>query len=287
MTLLTKTTIRSAWQRLKAGATSAAERRPRIDVPGATRFMRRGLADLLFPPCCVSCRAEMDEQPDVPLCGECLNGMELFADPVCARCGAPVPYAIAPDGTIVPHASIGQGCYRCAGRKLWFDATVALGLYSGNLRESILRMKRSEGDLLSLSMGRLIWQKRGEQLARLDVDVVAPIPLHWRRRLVHRTNSAALLAEVLSNKLDAPVAERLLRRSRSTVRQFELTPPERWKNVRGAFAVRAGYHLRAAHVLLVDDVLTTGATCSEAARALRRAGAERVTVAVIARAMGG
>jgi predicted amidophosphoribosyltransferase len=94
------------------------------------------------------------------------------------------------------------------------------------------------------------------------------------------------LAEVLAKKLGVPRAERLLRRSRSTLRQFDLTPPERWKNVRGAFAVRAGYHLRAAHVLLVDDVLTTGATCSEAARALRSAGAEQVTIAVLARAMG-
>jgi ComF family protein len=198
-----------------------------------------------------------------------------------------VPYAIAPDGAVIPHKSIGQGCFRCAGRKLWFESTVALGLYSGNLRDSILRMKRSEGDSLSLAIGRLTWQKCSERLKELNVDVVAPIPLHWRRRLAHRTNSAALLAEVLSNKLGVQLAERLLRRSRSTVRQFDLSPPERWKNVRGAFAVRAGYHLRAAHVLLVDDVLTTGATCSEAARALRRAGADRVTVAVIARAMGG
>jgi len=287
MTLLTKTTLRSAWHRLRAGAAFAAELRPRVDVAGTARFMRRGLADLVFPPCCVSCRVEMDAQPDVPLCEDCLSGMEFFADPVCEKCGAPIPYAVAQDGAIVPHASIGQGCFRCAGRKLWFDATVALGLYSGALRDSVLRMKRSEGDSLSLAMGRLLWQKQSERLTKLDVDVVAPIPLHWRRRLAHRTNSAALLAEVVSKNLGVPFAERLLRRSRSTVRQFDLTPPERWKNVRGAFAVRAGYHLRAARVLLVDDVLTTGATCSEAARALRRAGAERVTIAVLARAMGG
>jgi len=83
-----------------------------------------------------------------------------------------------------------------------------------------------------------------------------------------------------------PHAESLLRRTRSTLRQFDLTPPKRWENVRKAFAVRAGYHLRDAHVLLVDDILTTGATRSEAARVLQAAGATRVTVAVVARAFG-
>jgi len=194
-----------------------------------------------------------------------------------------VPFAVSQDGAIVPHTPVGRGCYRCAGRKLWFDGTIALGLYSGTLRDSVLRMKSAEGDSLSLAMARLLWHRRREQLTKLNVDVVAPIPLHWRRRLAHQTNSAALLAEVVANKLSVPLAERLLRRSRSTLRQFDLSPPERWKNVRRAFSVRAGYHLRSAHVLLVDDVLTTGATCSEAARVLKRAGAKEVTVFVVAR----
>jgi ComF family protein len=169
---------------------------------------------------------------------------------------------------------------------LWFDETVALGHYDGRLRDTVLRMKRAEGDALSLAMGRLLLVERAQPLAEINADVVVPIPSHWRRRGVHRTNSAAVLAEVLSGRLGLPLAERLLRRSRYTTRQADVSPSERWGNVRRAFSVRAGYHLKAAHVLLVDDVLTTGATCSEAARALRRAGAERVTVAVIARAMG-
>jgi predicted amidophosphoribosyltransferase len=135
-------------------------------------------------------------------------------------------------------------------------------------------------------MGHLLWQRCRDRLTALKPDVVVPIPLHWRRRLVHRTNSAALLAEVLAARLHVPLAEGLLQRRRHTVRQFDLTPPQRWENVRRAFGVRAGYHLTSAHVLLVDDILTTGATCSEAARALRKAGAERVTIAVVARAIG-
>jgi predicted amidophosphoribosyltransferase len=179
-----------------------------------------------------------------------------------------------------------NGCYRCRGRKIWFDATIALGHYDGLLRDIVLRMKDAPGDALSLAMGRVLVNERRTQLAEIDPDVVAPIPSHWRRRIVHQTNSAAILAEVVAGDLRRPLAERLLRRRRHTKRQSDVNPSERWRNVRSAFAVRAGYHLRAAHVLLVDDVLTTGATCSEAARALRKAGAARVTVAVIARAMG-
>jgi ComF family protein len=159
-------------------------------------------------------------------------------------------------------------------------------LYAGLWRELVLRMKRADGDSVSLAMGELLWRQCGERLTAVDADVVVPIPLHWRRRLAHRTNSAAVLAEVLAGQLRKPLAERLLRRRRHTAKQSELTPPQRWKNVREAFSVRAGYYLKKAHVLLVDDILTTGATCSEAARALRAAGAEQVTVAVAARAIG-
>jgi predicted amidophosphoribosyltransferase len=212
--------------------------------------------------------------------------MEIFSGPMCVRCGAPVPGIVPVENQLATNPKARAGCYRCSGRKLWFDETVALGAYDGTLRDTVLRMKNAEGDSLSLTMGRLLVEMREGRLADIGADVVAPIPSHWRRRLVHRTNSAAVLAEILAGRLRVPLAERLLRRSRYTVRQSDLSPTDRWSNVRRAFSVRGGYHLREAHVLLVDDVLTTGATCSEAAKALRKAGATRVTVAVIARAMG-
>jgi predicted amidophosphoribosyltransferase len=264
--------------------------RSRFDFVGVAKIARRGIADLLFPPSCASCAAELDETTgsdrDVRLCDSCLDEMEIFSEPMCVRCGSPVPGVVADEAQVATMPRKRAGCYRCGGRKLWFDETIALGHYDGRLRDIVLHMKRATGDALSLAMGRLICDKRGQRLAELRPDVVAPIPLHWRRRVVHQTNSAAVLAEVLAGKLRVPLAERLLKRSRYTVRQTDVTPSERWNNVRRAFAARAGYHLKAAHVLLVDDVLTTGATCSEAARALRQAGASRVTVAVIARALG-
>jgi ComF family protein len=265
--------------------------RLRFGLSNAGNAARRGLADLLFPPQCLNCAVELEEATsahrNVYLCHECLDQVEVFSGPMCGRCGAPLPMATR-GGEQVPIAASGEGgCYQCRGPKMRFDATIALGHYDGLLREIVLRMKDAPGDALSLAMGRLFVAERRTQLADIDVDVIAPIPSHWRRRLVHRTNSAAILAETLAANLNRPVAERLLRRRRYTKRQSEVTPSDRWKNVRSAFEVRGGYHLRAAHVLLVDDVMTTGATCSEAARALREAGAARVTVGVVARAMVG
>jgi ComF family protein len=257
---------------------------------GAPQRFARGLTDLVFPPCCVSCNAELTEREgnggDELLCERCSWEIEIFAEPMCARCGAPVPAIETKDGEGARPISPVSGCYRCRGPKLWFDGTTALGLYSGRLRELLLRMKSVEGDAISLTLGRLMWEERRERLIELAADVIAPIPLHWRRRLVHRTNSSAVLAEVLSTKLGLPRADRLLRRTRSTQRQLEVAPSKRWENVRKAFALRAGYHLRGAHVMLVDDILTTGATCSSAARTLLEAGASQVSVVVVARAMG-
>jgi predicted amidophosphoribosyltransferase len=238
--------------------------------------------ELVFPGACIHCHAELNAgeagDAEVPFCRACYEQLDLLAEPTCRRCSGPLPRLRA--------APESGGCFRCRGRRLWFDETIAAGLYAGLFRELVLRMKRSEGDPLSLAMGGLVWQQCGERLAALEADVVVPIPLHWRRRLAHRTNSAAVLAEAFSRRLRVPLAERLLRRRRHTLRQAELTPPQRWENVRRAFSVRAGYHLEKAHVLVVDDILTTGATCSEAARALRGAGAGRVTAVVAARAIG-
>ncbi len=289
MTQRTTATNRTSWQRLQSVAAFVGGLPFRFHLPSAAKFMRRGIADLIFPPSCANCVAELDEAAgvhrDIWLCDRCSEQLEVFPEPMCVRCGAPVPAVLFGSEAPSNNSTKSTGCYRCSGRKLWFDETIALGRYHGELREMILRMKSFQGDSLSLTMARLLLATRERRLKELEADVVVPVPSHWRRRIVHRTNSAALLAEVLAGKLRAPLAERLLRRSRHTVRQTRLSVTDRWTNVRKAFAVRGGYHLNKAHVLLVDDVLTTGATCSEAAKVLRDAGAAKVTVAVLARSV--
>ncbi len=113
-----------------------------------------------------------------------------------------------------------------------------------------------------------------------------PVPLHWSRRLARRTSSPEILAKCLATALQIPVCGGLLVQRRKTPPQVGLTAGRRFRNVRGAFRATVGYDLGAARVLLVDDVLTTGATCSEAAKVLLAAGASSVDVVVAARAEG-
>jgi ComF family protein len=115
-------------------------------------------------------------------------------------------------------------------------------------------------------------------------DLIVPIPMHWSRRLSRGANSPELLARELARSLGVRRDERALVRTRRTERQTDVLPEQRSENIRGAFRVAAGRNLANVRVLLVDDVLTTGATAQEAAKTLRRAGTAEVAVAVLARA---
>lgn len=145
-------------------------------------------------------------------------------------------------------------------------------------------MKRPSGESLSAVMGRVLAEYRRAELTCFDADLVVPIPMHWSRRIRRGTNSSEILAESVAGTLRAPLLLGVLVRRRNTLPQKDLKPRERFRNVRGAFGVKPGYDFRGLRVLLVDDILTTGATCSEAAGTLLRSGAASVAAAVLARA---
>jgi len=166
-----------------------------------------------------------------------------------------------------------------------FDEAIAAGIYDGLLRHLVLRAKHPAEESVATSLGKLMSRRANDRLRELRPDVVATIPMHWRRRLVRQTNSPELMGEVLARSLGVPFAPRLLKRTRATKPQPSVATSDRIPNVRNAFRLRRGYALAGATVVLVDDILTTGATCSEAARALRRAGAERVVAVVAARSL--
>jgi predicted amidophosphoribosyltransferase len=252
------------------------KRRRSLATAGANlaRWSRSAVLDLLFPAACAGCDAELAEADASPFCGGCVGRLKLLRGATCVRCGA-----------AVAGAGARERCYLCRGRRIWFDEAIALGEYDGLLRDWLLAMKHGRGESLALDLAELIWGQCRERLEGLQPDVVAPVPMHWRRRWVHGTNSAELLAERLAQHLRAPLATGLLRRTRHTPPQFSLPPSERPANVRGAFAVRHGYHLREARVLVVDDILTTCSTCNAVARTLKQCGAGHVAVVVAARTL--
>ena len=233
--------------------------------------------NLLFPPHCIQCGEAIGETgQDHGFCRECYGELPLLRQSTtCGRCGAPSPLTLAP----------GKPCTHCRGRKLVFDEATALGKYDGSLRELVLQTKHFEGDATTHALARLLWATARQRIQSWEVDVVGSIPMHWTRRIRRRTSGPEIAAAVIGRGLGTPVASGLLRRQRNTLPQLKLPPGQRARNVRDAFRLGAGYDLDAARVLLIDDVMTTGSTCSEAAKSLKSAGAQTVYVAVFARAL--
>lgn len=230
--------------------------------------------DLLYPPCCVHCGVELsDRRHDRLLCGHCVVKLGPETWHGCPRCGGEIPKDL-------PAL---DRCPACQKTKLWFDSVTPLGAYHEGLRDAVLRMKRTSHDALSTAMGRLLVERRREHLAGVQADMIVPIPMFWRRRLRRGKNNPEMLAACLAKSLDIPLRRSILVRRRNTPLQSGLAASRRFENVRDAFRVRRPDDVQGARILLVDDVLTTGATCSEAAKTLKDAGAAMVAVAVVAR----
>jgi ComF family protein len=162
---------------------------------------------------------------------------------------------------------------------------VALAAYRGRLKDAVLRMKVPGAEPIAGAMGDLLCCRRGDPIRSMCPSLVVPVPMHWRRRWVRRMNGPDILAAKIAKFLQVPCRLRLLRLNRNTKLQKGLSLHDRRKNLVGAFRVGKGYDIRDARVLVVDDVLTTGATCDAAAKALKGAGAASVVVAVLARSV--
>lgn len=230
--------------------------------------------DLVFPPACAVCQSPLEATPDGPLVCELCQQKLIDNRPTCGRCGELSPEI----------ASGRDSCPQCAGKRLHFSTVLRLGEYEGPLRAAVLRTKQSREQPMAKALGDLLAATRREMLRALDLHVVVPIPMFWLRKMWRGCNSPEIVARRVAGQLRIPAADFLLKRTRNTEQQSHLAPNRRFKNVRGAFQVKKHRDLAGARVLLVDDILTTGATCSAAARALLEAGASYVAVAVIARA---
>jgi ComF family protein len=171
-------------------------------------------------------------------------------------------------------------CLLCRRGLNGFDAAYSFGEYDGVLRKLIHLFKYGRVYPLSRVLGGFLARAVPRDSR---YDVVVPMPLHWKRRWQRGFNQSQLLARVVGRHLGAPVAN-AIRRRKPTLPQAGLTSAERRKNVAGAFVVSKRNLVQGRHVLLIDDVLTTGATAGACASALKRAGARRVTILTVARA---
>jgi ComF family protein len=241
----------------------------------ALHFRRavHGIVSLVYPPRCTLCHDDLAEIADeILLCGDCRGQLIPPATGYCLKCGA----AQRSDQNV-------NQCPHCRNAKVHWDRAIALGNYSDALSQAVIQTKSPQHEPLASALSLLLFQHRYEFFANLNLSGVVPIPMHWARRAVRGTNGPEVMALTLAACLKIPLRGRLLRRRRLTPLQSESSQHERQVNQRQSFRVRKSAQISGQRLLLVDDVLTTGATANEAAKILKQAGAASVVVAVIAR----
>jgi ComF family protein len=230
-----------------------------------------GFRQIVYPAVCARC-GELVSGPEFDFCSDCSRALTDDPHFTCPRCTT----------SVGEHTDVSGGCPRCWDARYHFDSAFRLGPYDGLLRDVILCMKHAPGETLAECTGRLWARHHAGRFRALGVGVVVPVPLHWWRRLRRGYNQTACLSIAVARLLGVEHRPRWLIRTRPTKSQTQLLPSERQANVRGAFQAARRANLSGRSVLLIDDVLTTGSTASEAARALKDAGAKSVHVAVLA-----
>lgn len=219
------------------------------------------LADLL-PASCLLCGADSGSSQ---LCPACAGDLPLLPAALCPQCSVPTTY--------------GERCGACLHEPPHFDATCALFRYDFPVDRIVHALKYGH----QLAVANWLSEALAARLAEQTFDLIVPLPLHPQRLAERGFNQAVEIAAHLEKRLKIPVDRHSLQRTRATPAQAELPLKERHKNVRGAFECRSDFSGK--HILLLDDVMTSGATANECARVLKLHGAIHVTVAVAARAL--
>jgi ComF family protein len=232
----------------------------------------KGALDFLFPPLCIQCREHVGEAGS--LCVACWSAIGFIEGPVCATCGLPFD---------VP-AFEGQLCAACHADPPAFDQARAVMRYDEASKDSILAFKH--GDRLELVPSFARWLARTGHALLAQTDAITPVPLHRTRLWSRRYNQAAELARALARHSGKQFEPALIERTRRTPSQGEMpSASARQRNVSGAFRLADGVRERIGgrSILVIDDVLTTGATVDACARILKKGGAKAVFVLALAR----
>jgi predicted amidophosphoribosyltransferase len=290
-----------------------------VRVLGASpRTIASFFLDLALPRVCPICCAHCE--PNERWCPGCRRALEIAKTPLawsCPRCALPIPHLPSssqnwefsqPNETDRAPSIAAKGCSNCGSQRDFpVDRTFALFAYQGMVCSAVVASKHSYRQPVTLALGQVLGEHVAQHSVRIanpdasqsdapqPIDMVTWVPSHHTRRWIRGGNSVSQMAQEVAARIEVPAVD-CLKTTRRLRKQAWLTDAERQKNVSGAFAARKRYALPSSgtspksiiankHVLVVDDVMTTGATTSEIARVLKRVGAARVSVAVVARAI--
>lgn len=242
------------------------------------------LASVLFPAPCRICGQALTSASRIPVCAACLDKFERIVDPLCACCGRPMgssaegepSAARSVDAPLFDAPMLGALCRLCRADFYSFDRARSFAIYDRALSETVLLLKYEQVTSLADWFGARLAEMAVRAGAEWRADAVVPVPLHRDRHRERGYNQAELIARAVAKKLQLHLDASLLFRIKPRPPQLVLSRTEHWKSVRGAYATRAGKKIDNLRVLLVDDVLTTGATLDACSRALKKAGVAAV-----------
>jgi ComF family protein len=235
----------------------------------------KGLVDIVYLRTCLVCKTRLKgiSSIDNLVCGQCWNKIKKNPPPFCHSCGRHL------DGK----NSVKNICLKCVRKKIHFDRAFSPCLYDGVIKELIHEFKYNGKDYLGRTLSRLMIEFIKEYALPMDcLDLIVPVPLHKTRFREREFNQAQILSGYIAKEFDKKVLDNALIRNRHTKTQTELEEDKRFLNVQNSFSVVRAEDIKGANILLVDDVLTTTATSSEAAHALKKSGANIVFVLTLA-----
>lgn len=221
--------------------------------------------NILFPQSCPLCSRPSTDHKTAPICPDCWHKISPYRGHICQRCGKP----------LISDVSI--TCGDCITEEPLFKHARSYGLYKGGLRKAINLLKYHGLKRLARPLSDLL-----HQLHLPSVDAVVPVPLYKKRLRLREFNQSALLARHAAKRLNAPLITDCLIKSRDTLPQVGLSAKDRRENIRKAFEVRNSELIKEKSVILIDDVITTGATVRECSKALKKAGSADIYVITLA-----
>lgn len=242
----------------------------------ALREALDALASIVFPAPCRICEVTLTTASRIPICSACLSSFQPLNGAACQKCGRPFVSAVAA-------ASVQPLCHLCRRDVYNFDFARSFAVYNDAMVRAIVLLKYHEVTPLGAWFAARLEEVVARNPDDFAADVVVPVPLHASRLRERGYNQAELIARPLAKRLGLPLRSYLLVRTRPRPEKLKLTRKERWRTVRGAYAMRSAAKIDKVRVLLVDDVFTTGATLDSCAQALRKAGADRVVALTAAR----
>jgi ComF family protein len=230
------------------------------------------MISFVYPVTCSCCGEDVDCRLGVSICEKCMEKMPVISGLACKKCGLPLK-----DG--------GMHCYKCLKNPSGFkaDAARCLYLYEGYARKLILKFKYSDRMFLAKDFGRVLSVKLRECDFYPEIDLITSVPLNLLRRIKRGYNQSALLAGEISKRTGLPSQNKILLRKKMTKPQFKLSKEEREENIENSFYVKDAVFVKNKNVLLIDDIITTGATISACAEVLKKSGAKKVYALALAR----